>query len=103
MCEWKGKIKIKVDAKIPIQRGHVVKYVVDNMHTIASEITQKYGLTPQVSTKEVIDIDGGTFEIVQISSIGGACWVVNRMDEMESPLYFTNYQDLIKFKGGIKR
>ena len=73
------------------------------MHTIASEITQKYGLTPQVSTIEVIDIDGGTFEIVQISSIGGACWVVNRMDEMESPLYFTNYQDLIKFKGGIKR
>jgi hypothetical protein len=77
--------------------------VVDNLQTLAGEITKQYGLTPQIATKEVIDLFGGTYEIVQISSIGGACWVVNRMDELEPPQYFTNYQELNKFKGGIKR
>jgi hypothetical protein len=76
---------------------------VDNLQTIAHEITKKYGLTPQISTKEVLDLFEGTYEIVQISSIGGAAWVVHRMDELEPPRYFTNYQDLNKFKGGIER
>mgnify|MGYP005818379983 CR=1 FL=1 len=102
VCEKTGKIKIKVDAKIPIQRAHIVKYVVDNMHSIAQEITRMFGLTPQISTKEVVDLFGGTYEIVQISSVGGACWIVNRMDALEPPQYFTDYQRLQKFKGGME-
>tara|TARA_R100000329_G_scaffold53709_1_gene49161 strand:+ start:2490 stop:2927 length:438 start_codon:yes stop_codon:yes gene_type:complete len=98
VCGMSGKLKIEVDGKIPIQRSHIVKYVVDNMTTVAREITRQYGLTPQVNTKEVCSIDGGEYEIVQISSIGGACWVVNRLDELDIPRYFTNYQELIKFK-----
>lgn len=101
VCDMTGKIKVTVDAKIPIQRSHIVKYIVNNIRPVASEITRQYGLTPQIETLEVIDIDGRNYEIVQISSIGGACWIANRLDEFESPRYFTTYQELKKFKGGM--
>ena len=68
VCEMNGKIKVTVDAKIPIQRSHIVKYIVDNIRPIATEITRQYGLTPQIETLEEIDIDGRNYEIVQISS-----------------------------------
>ena len=98
VCGMSGKLKIEVDGKIPIQRSHIVKYVVDNMALVAREITRQYGLTPQINTQEVCIIDGGEYEVVQISSIGGACWVVNRLDELDIPRYFTSYQELAKFK-----
>ncbi len=101
VCDMTGKIKVTVDAKIPIQRSHIVKYIVDNVRSVSREITKQYGMTPQIETLEVIDIDGRNYEIVQISSIGGACWVVNRLDELESPRYFRTYQELKKFRDGI--
>tara|TARA_R110000751_G_scaffold79711_3_gene160671 strand:+ start:6575 stop:6976 length:402 start_codon:yes stop_codon:yes gene_type:complete len=101
VCDMTGKIKVTVDAKIPIQRSHIVKYIVDNIRPVSSEITRQYGMTPQIETLEVIDIDGRNYEIVQISSIGGACWIANRLDELESPRYFHTYQEIKKFKGGM--
>ena len=95
-----GKLKIDVAPKIPIQRSHIIKYVVENIHDIAGEITKKYGLVPEVNTIEVIEINGGQYEIVQVSSLGGACWVVNRLDELDTPRYFTARKDLDKFKQG---
>ena len=95
-----GNLAIDVAPKIPIQRAHIIKYVVDNIHEVASEITKKYGLTPEVQTKEVLEIGEGQFEIVQVSSLGGACWIVNRLDELDTPRYFTSRQELDKFKQG---
>ena len=80
VCNMTGSLSIDVAPKIPIQRAHIIKYVVDNIHEVASEITKKYGLTPEVQTKEVLEIGDGQFEIVQVSSLGGACWIVNRLD-----------------------
>ena len=54
VCDWTGKIKVKVDAKVPIQRTHIIKYVAENMDSIAKELTRIYGLTPEIGTKEVI-------------------------------------------------
>ena len=102
VCNMKGKLAVTVDAKVPIQRAHIIKYVVENTQSIALEITKKYGMTPQINTKEVIKINDGQYEIVQISSIGGACWVANRLDEYAPPIYFTNYQELTKFCGGME-
>ena len=59
-----------------------------------------YGLVPEIGTKEVVIVNEGQYEIVQISSLGGACWVVNRLDELETPRYFTALKDLKKFKEG---
>ena len=95
-----GKLSIQVAPKIPIQRAHIIKYVIENIHDVANEITRNYGLVPEVNTIEVIEINEGQYEIVQVSSLGGACWVVNRLDELDTPRYFTSRKELEKFKEG---
>ncbi len=42
VCNMTGSLAIDVAPKIPIQRAHIIKYVVDNIHEVASEITKKY-------------------------------------------------------------
>ena len=100
VCNMTGSLKIDVAPKIPIQRYHIVKYVVENIHDIALEITKHYGLVPEFQTKEVVEVNDGQFEIVQISSIGGACWIINRLDELDIPRYVTSRKELDKFKQG---
>tara|TARA_R110000824_G_scaffold372145_2_gene562240 strand:+ start:7430 stop:7828 length:399 start_codon:yes stop_codon:yes gene_type:complete len=101
VCDKTGKITLKVDARVPIQRTDIVRYVYNNQQVIASEITRLFGLNPHIETNEIINIEDSIYEIVQISSIGGCCWVVWNMKELEPPQYFTDYQKLIKFKAGV--
>tara|TARA_R110001592_G_scaffold72383_6_gene220993 strand:+ start:3982 stop:4386 length:405 start_codon:yes stop_codon:yes gene_type:complete len=101
VCKMSGSLKIKVAPKIPIQRAHIIKYVRDNIHEVAGELTRMYGLIPEIATREIIEVENGQYEIVQISSLGGACWVANRLDSLESPRYFISPSDLDKFKGGL--
>tara|TARA_Y100000766_G_C18793638_1_gene549478 strand:+ start:386 stop:799 length:414 start_codon:yes stop_codon:yes gene_type:complete len=100
-CEFDGKIRITVDAKIPIQRGHIIKYVAENLSAVASELTRVTGLVPEVETIEVIETENGQFEIVQISSLGGAVWIANRLDEFAAPRYFYSLKGLQQFKEGM--
>ena len=100
VCNMTGNLKIDVAPKIPIQRAHIIKYVMENMQDVSQELTRMYGLVPEIGTKEVVVVNEGQYEIVQISSLGGACWVVNRLDELETPRYFTALKDLKKFKEG---
>tara|TARA_Y100001973_G_C4914678_1_gene193527 strand:- start:63 stop:461 length:399 start_codon:yes stop_codon:yes gene_type:complete len=100
VCNMTGNLKIDVAPKIPIQRAHIIKYVMENMQDVSQELTRMYGLVPEIGTKEVVIVNEGQYEIVQISSLGGACWVVNRLDELETPRYFTALKDLKKFKEG---
>ena len=100
VCNMTGNLAIDVAPKIPIQRAHIIKYIVDNIHEVAKEITKQYGLVPEVNTSEVIEVNSGQYEIVQVSSLGGVCWVVNRLDELDTPRYFTSKQELNKFKQG---
>ena len=100
VCNMTGSLAIDVAPKIPIQRAHIIKYVVDNIHEVAREITRKYGLTPEINTSEVLEVNGSQYEIVQVSSLGGVCWVVNCLTELDTPRYFTSRQDLDKFKQG---
>lgn len=100
-CDFTGKLHITVDAKIPISREHIIKYVAKNMKTVSAELTKKYGLVPEIETVEVFECENGQYEVVQISSIGGACWVVNRLDEFEDPKYFTSTKQLRDFKKGV--
>ena len=101
VCNMTGLMKIKVAPKIPIQRAHIIKYVRDNIHEVAGELTRMYGLVPEIQTREIIEVEEGQYEVVQVSSLGGACWVVNRLDSLESPRYFISKSDLDKFKGGL--
>ena len=94
VCNMTGELKIDVAPKIPIQRAHIIKYVVENIHEVAREITKKYGLVPEINTSEVIEVNGGQYEVVQISSLGGVCWVVNCLNKLDTPRYFTSKQEL---------
>ena len=69
VCKMTGLMKIKVAPKIPIQRAHIIKYVVENIHEVAGELTRMYGLTPEIQTREVLEVNDGQFEIVQVSSL----------------------------------
>jgi len=100
VCNMTGNLSIDDAPKIPIQRANIIKYVVNNIHDVASEITRQYGLVPEINTVEVLEVNDGQFEVVQVSSLGGACWVVNRLDELDTPRYFTSKQELDKFKQG---
>ena len=100
VCKMTGSLAIDVAPKIPIQRAHIIKYVMENMQDVSQELTRMYGLVPEIGTKEVVVVNEGQYEIVQISSLGGACWIVNRLDELETPRYFTALKDLKKFKEG---
>ncbi len=101
-CDFTGKINITVDAKIPIQRAHIIKYVADNMNHVSAELTKLYGLVPEVETKEVIEMGSGQYEIVQISSLGGAVWIANRLDELAPPRYYYSTKELSNFKDGLE-
>tara|TARA_R110000824_G_scaffold35603_6_gene111450 strand:+ start:779 stop:1180 length:402 start_codon:yes stop_codon:yes gene_type:complete len=100
ICDRTGKMHITVDAKIPIQRGLIVKYVAENMADISTELSKHYGLVPDVETTEMIEINSGQYEIVKISSLGGVIWVANRVDKLESPRYFNTLKDLKTFRSG---
>ena len=100
VCNMTGNLKIDVAPKISIQRAHIIKYVMENMQDVSQELTRMYGLVPEIGTKEVVEVNEGQYEIVQISSLGGACWVVNRLDELETPRYFSSLKEIKKFKEG---
>ena len=51
VCNMTGKLSIQVAPKIPIQRAHIIKYVVENIHDVANEITKTYGLVPEVNNR----------------------------------------------------
>ena len=101
VCEMTGKMKLVVDAKVPIQRNLIVKYVSNNLEQIATELSRNYGLVPEVNTQEIFECDEKRqYEIVKISSLGGVIWVANRLDDLESPRYFTTHKELTRFKEG---
>ena len=93
-------MRLTVDAKVPIQRALIVKYVAENLETIAQLLTKQYGLSPDVETEEVVDVGEGQYEIVRISSLGGTIWIANRLDELESPRYIKSLKELKRFRGG---
>jgi len=108
VCNMKGKIEVTVDAKVPIQRHLIVRYVAEHMSDIAFELSKHFGLVPEVETAEMFEVetDGGenaTYELVKVTSLGGVIWIANRVDELESPMYFHTYKETQDFKGGLQQ
>ena len=100
VCEMSGKIKVTVDAKVPIQRHLIVQYIAEHMEEIANELSQKFGLMPDIETEDMFEVEGRTYELVKISSLGGVVWIAHRIDAQESPRYFKSWKNLQQFKGG---
>lgn len=100
VCEMSGKIKVTVDAKVPIQRHLIIQYIAEHMDEIANELSQKFGLVPDIQTEDMFEVEGRTYELVKISSLGGVVWIAHRIDAQESPRYFKSWKNLQQFKGG---
>jgi len=100
VCEMQGKIKVTVDAKVPIQRHLIVQYIAEHMDEVANELSQKFGLVPDVQTEDMFEVEDKTYELVKISSLGGVVWIAHRVDAQESPRYFKSWKNLQQFKGG---
>ncbi len=100
VCDMEGRIKVTVDAKVPIQRHLIVQYIAEHMDEVANELSQKFGLVPDVQTEDMFEVEGRTYELVKISSLGGVVWVAHRVDAQESPRYFKSWKNLQQFKGG---
>lgn len=101
VCEMQGKIKLVVDAKVPIQKALIVKYVANNLSSISSELSKTYGLVPEIETMEVFEHpEKRTYEIIKISSIGGVVYIATRIDDVEGIRTFTSLKDLNRFKEG---
>jgi len=101
VCEMRGKIKLVVDAKVPIQKALIVKYVANNLSSISSELSKTYGLVPEIETMEVFEHpENRTYEIIKISSIGGVVYIATRIDDVEGIRTFTSLKDLNRFKEG---
>tara|TARA_Y100000004_G_C8882592_1_gene398271 strand:- start:661 stop:969 length:309 start_codon:yes stop_codon:yes gene_type:complete len=96
-----GKIEVNVGAKVPIQQHLIVKYVAENLEEVSSELSKHFGLVPMVQTEDMFNVGDKTYELVKISSVGGVIWVAHRVDDLESPRYFTSITDLSNFKGGM--
>jgi hypothetical protein len=90
-----------VDAKVPIQRHLIVKYIADNIQDISFELSKHFGLVPSIQTDDMFNRGEATYEVVKISSLGGVLWVANRVDELETPRYFKSYETMMSWKGGI--
>ena len=101
-CEFTGKIHITVDARIPIQRTHIIKYIADNMSAVSAELTRVYGLVPEVETQDVLEMEHAQYEIVRVSSLGGAVWIANRLDTFEAPKYFYSIRELKSWQQGAE-
>lgn len=101
VCDKTGKIKLTVDAKVPIQRHLIVKYIADNIQDISVELSKHFGLVPNIQTDDMFNRGEATYELVKISSLGGVLWIANRVDELETPRYFKSYNTMIEWKGGI--
>lgn len=101
VCEMSGKIKLVVDAKVPIQKALIVKYVANNINSISSELSKNYGLVPEIETMEVFEHpENRTYEIIKISSLGGVVYIATRVDDVEGIRAFTSLKDLNRFKEG---
>ena len=101
VCEMSGKIKLVVDAKVPIQKALIVKYVANNINSISSELSKNYGLVPEIETMEVYEHpENRTYEIIKISSLGGVVYIATRVDDVEAIRTFTPLKDLNRFKEG---
>ena len=101
VCDMTGKIEVNVGAKVPIQQHLIVKYVAENLEDVASELSKHFGLVPMVQTEDMFNVGEKTYELVKISSDGGVIWVAHRVDELESPRYFTSVLQLSNFKRGM--
>ena len=93
VCNQTGEYEMEREGYVEVQEPLVVKYVMDNMATLSSEITRLYGKTPEVSTECVTP----EAEVIRVDSLSGSVWIAHDLKNNSSPKYFFNKKEMEKW------
>jgi len=93
VCNWTGDYELESEPYVEIQQPLIIKYIVDNISIVSSEIQRLYGRTPQVETYIVTE----NYEIIRVDSLSGSVWIALNLKKVESPKYFYNKESVDKW------
>lgn len=93
VCNNTGEYEMNREGYVEVQEPLVIKYIMDNISTLSSEITRLYGKTPEVSTEVVTK----QYEVVRIDSLSGSVWIAHDLKNKSNPKYFFNRKEMEKW------
>lgn len=93
VCNQTGEYELESEPYVEIQQPLIIKYIVDNIQTVASEIQRLYGKTPSVETYLVTE----EYEIIRVDSLSGSVWIALNLKQVENPKYFFNKESVDKW------
>lgn len=93
VCNGTGEYEMDNEPYVEIQQPLIVKYIIDNMAVLSSEITRLYGKHPEVST----ELANKEYEVIRVDSLSGSVWIVHSLKNNNSPKYFFNKEELEKW------
>ena len=93
VCNQTGEYELESEPYVEIQQPLIIKYIVDNIQTVSSEIQRLYGKTPNVETYLVTE----EYEIIRVDSLSGSVWIALNLKEVENPKYFYNKESVDKW------
>jgi hypothetical protein len=93
VCNNTGEYEMDNEPYVEIQQPLVVKYIMDNITTLSSEITRLHGKTPEVSTVKV----NKNYEVIRVDSLSGSVWIAHSLKDNSSPKYFFNEKEMEKW------
>ena len=93
VCNWTGEYELKSAPYVEIQQPLIIKYIVDNITIVSSEIQRLYGKTPKVETYIVTE----EYEVIRVDSLSGSVWIALNLKEVENPKYFYNKESVDKW------
>tara|TARA_R110002020_G_scaffold106843_1_gene248397 strand:+ start:196 stop:549 length:354 start_codon:yes stop_codon:yes gene_type:complete len=93
VCNNTGEYELNSEPYVEIQQPLIVKYIIDNINTLSSEVTRLYGKTPEVNTYKVTN----NYEVIRVDSLSGSVWIALNLKEVENPKYFYNKESVDKW------
>ena len=93
VCNQTGEYELESEPYVEIQQPLIIKYIVDNIQTVSSEIQRLYGKTPSVETYLVTE----EYEIIRVDSLSGSVWIALNLKQVENPKYFFNKESVDKW------
>ena len=93
VCNWSGEYEMESEGYIEIQQPLVIKYVIDNMSVVSSEITRLYGKTPEITT----ELSTKNYEVIRVDSLSGSVWIAHDLKNVSNPKYFFNKKEMEKW------
>tara|TARA_R110002020_G_scaffold290850_1_gene506246 strand:- start:78 stop:470 length:393 start_codon:yes stop_codon:yes gene_type:complete len=93
VCNNTGEYEMEREGYVEIQEPLIVRYIMDNIDKLSTEITRLYGKTPEVTT----EIVNKNYEVIRVDSLSGSVWIAHSLKDNSSPKYFFNIEEMKKW------